>query len=67
MNTGLWLEDYQLTYQAGGTDSDYFIIRNPPLFLADSARTWLEHHPSDRIVSEEISSRVAECTHLILV
>ena len=24
-------------------DNDDFIIRNLPLFLADSARTWLEH------------------------
>jgi hypothetical protein len=33
---GLWLEDYWLTYRAGGADNDYFIIRNLPLFLADS-------------------------------
>ena len=43
MNPGLWLEDYQLAYQAGGADNDDFIIRNLPLFLADSARAWLEH------------------------
>jgi hypothetical protein len=36
-NPGLWLKDYRLTCQAGGVDSDYFIIRNLPLFLADSA------------------------------
>jgi hypothetical protein len=30
-------------------DSDEFIIRNLPLYLAESARTWLEHLPSDRI------------------
>jgi hypothetical protein len=45
----LWLEDKRLTYQAGGADSDYFIIRNFPLYLADSARTWLEHLPPNRI------------------
>jgi hypothetical protein len=28
---------------------DDFIIRNLPLSLADSARTWLEHVPADRI------------------
>ena len=39
----------RLTCRAGGADNDYFIIRNLPLFLADSARTWLEHLPNDRI------------------
>jgi hypothetical protein len=48
-NPSLWLEDYRLACRADGVDSDYFIIRNLPLFLADSARTWLEHLPSDRI------------------
>jgi hypothetical protein len=42
-NPSLWLEDYQLACQAGCADSDSFIIRNLPLFLVDSARTWLEH------------------------
>jgi len=51
MNPGLWLEDYRLACQASGVDSDYFIIRNLPLFLADSARTWLEHLPPNRIQS----------------
>ena len=37
MNSGLWLEDYWLACQAGGADSDDFIIHNLPLFLADSA------------------------------
>jgi hypothetical protein len=36
-NPSLWLEDYQLSCHAGSTDEDYFIIRNLPLFLADSA------------------------------
>jgi hypothetical protein len=49
MNPSLWLEDYRLACRAGGANSDYFIIRNLPLFLADSARTWLEHLPSNRI------------------
>ena len=34
-NPGLWLEDYRLACQAGGADSDNFIIGNLPLFLAD--------------------------------
>jgi hypothetical protein len=42
-NLGLWLKDYRLACQAGGTDGDAFIIHNLPLYLADSARTWLEH------------------------
>ena len=32
-------------------DSDNFIIRNLPLILADSARTWLEHVPPNGIQS----------------
>ena len=47
----LWLEDYRLASRAGGADSDPFTIRNLPLFLADSARNWLEHLPADRIDS----------------
>jgi hypothetical protein len=43
MNPGLWLKDYQLARQGGGTNGDTFIIRNLPLYLANSARTWLEH------------------------
>jgi hypothetical protein len=50
-NPGLWLKDYQLMCQAGGTDSDSFVIRNLPLFLADSAQTWLEHLPPNKIQS----------------
>ncbi|RLN08232.1 hypothetical protein C2845_PM11G00090 [Panicum miliaceum] len=50
-NPGLWLSDYWLACQAGGADDDLFIIRNLPLFLADSARAWLEHIPSGRIRS----------------
>ena len=49
MNPGLWLEYYRLACQAGGADNDNFIIRNLPLFLADSAWAWLEHLPSNRI------------------
>jgi hypothetical protein len=39
----LWLADYRLACQLGGTDDDNLIIRNLPLFLSDSARAWLEH------------------------
>jgi hypothetical protein len=41
----LWLADYRLGCQLGGTDDDNLIIRNLPLFLSDAARVWLEHLP----------------------
>jgi hypothetical protein len=50
-NPALWLKDYQLICQGGGAVDDDFIIRNLPLSLADSAWTWLEHLPADRIHS----------------
>ena len=34
----LWLADYWLACQLGGTDDDNLIIRNLPLFLSDAAR-----------------------------
>jgi hypothetical protein len=34
----LWLVDYRLACQLGGTDDDNLIIRNLPLFLSDAAR-----------------------------
>jgi hypothetical protein len=45
MNPELWLDDYRLACQLGGTDDDRFIIRNLPLLSADSVRAWLEHLP----------------------
>jgi hypothetical protein len=45
----LWLVDYWLACQLGGTDDDNLIIRNLPLFLSDSARAWLEHLPPAQI------------------
>jgi hypothetical protein len=33
----LWLADYRLACQLGGTDDDNLIIRNLPLFLSDAA------------------------------
>jgi hypothetical protein len=45
----LWLADYRLTCQLGGTDDDNLIIRNLPLFLSDTARAWLEHLPPGQI------------------
>jgi hypothetical protein len=45
----LWLADYRLACQLGGTDDDNPIIRNLPLFLSDAARAWLEHLPPAQI------------------
>src|SRR6187455_1851811 len=45
----LWLADYRLACQLGGTDDDNLIIGNLPLFLSDTARAWLEHLPPGQI------------------
>jgi hypothetical protein len=45
----LWLADYRLACQLGGTNDDNLIIHNLPLFLADAARAWLEHLPPAQI------------------
>jgi hypothetical protein len=45
----LWLADYRLAFQLGGTDDDNLIIRNLPVFLSDAARAWLEHLPLAQI------------------
>jgi hypothetical protein len=45
----LWLADYRLTCQLGGTDDDNLIIRNLPMFLFDVAHAWLEYLPPAQI------------------
>jgi hypothetical protein len=45
----LWLADYRLACQLGGTDDDNLIIRNLPLFLSDAVGAWLEHLPPAQI------------------
>jgi hypothetical protein len=45
----VWLNDYRLACQLGEATTDEVIIRNLPLHLADSARTWLEHLPANQI------------------
>ena len=45
----LWLNNYRLKCQLGGAMDDAVIIRNLPLHLADSTRTWLEHLPVNQI------------------
>ena len=47
----MWLEDFRLGYRAGGADDDLFIIQYLPLYLAESARAWLEHLPANNIHS----------------
>jgi hypothetical protein len=45
----LWLADYRLACELGGSDDDNLIICNLPLFLSDAARAWLEHLPPAQI------------------
>jgi hypothetical protein len=45
----VWLNNYRLACQLGGATTDEVIIRNLPLHLADSARTWLEHLLANQI------------------
>jgi hypothetical protein len=45
----VWINDYRLACQLGRATTDEVIIRNLPLHLADSARTWLEHLPASQI------------------
>jgi hypothetical protein len=45
----LWLADYRLACQLGGTNDDNLIICILPLFLSDAARAWLEHLPPAQI------------------
>jgi hypothetical protein len=49
MDPRVWLNDYRLACQLGGATTDEVIIRNLPLHLVDSARTWLEHLPTSQI------------------
>jgi hypothetical protein len=51
MDRRVWLNDYRLACQLGGATTDAVIIRNLPLHLADSARTWLEHLPPSQFHS----------------
>jgi hypothetical protein len=45
----VWLEDYRLACHTGAATDDLFVIKNLPLYLDDSTRTWLEHLPRDKI------------------
>jgi hypothetical protein len=45
----VWLNDYRLACQLGGATTDEVIIPNLLLYLADSARTWLNNLPPSQI------------------
>jgi hypothetical protein len=38
-----------LACHTGGATDNLFVIKNLPLYLSDSARTWLEHLLKDKI------------------
>jgi hypothetical protein len=48
-NPSFWLEDYRLTFRAGGVDDDLFIIQYLPIFLAETTQAWLEYFPTECI------------------
>jgi hypothetical protein len=50
-NPSIWLEDYHLTCRVGKENDDLFIIQLIPIYLADSARAWLDHLPRNVIDS----------------
>jgi hypothetical protein len=50
-NPTVWLEELSPACRAGGADFDLFIIQYLPLYLAESARAWLEHLLTDSIHS----------------
>jgi hypothetical protein len=52
-NPGIWLEDYHFTCRVVEADNDMFIIQLLPIYLADSARTWLDHLSRNTIDSWE--------------
>jgi hypothetical protein len=52
----LWLADYQLACQLGGTDDDNLIIRNLPLFLSDVC-------PNSCMLFFEEDDKLDRCKH----
>jgi hypothetical protein len=41
-NPNIWLEDYHLACRASRADDDLFIIQFLPIYLANTARAWLD-------------------------
>jgi hypothetical protein len=64
----VWLEDYRLMCRAGGVEDDLFIIQFLLIYLADTAKAWLDHLPKNSIdCSEdlkEIYTRIFQGTYL---
>jgi hypothetical protein len=56
----LWLADFRLACQLGGATDDRVIIRQLPLFLFDTARTWLKDLPPRQIQDWDDLVRVFE-------
>jgi hypothetical protein len=56
----LWIVDFRLACQLGGTTDDKVIIRQLPLFLSDTARAWLEDLPPRQIHDWDDLVRVFE-------
>jgi hypothetical protein len=57
-------EDYRLTCKEGRADDDFIIIQFLPIYLADSARAWLETSSIAGRISERSSpatSRARTC------
>jgi hypothetical protein len=50
-NPSVWLKDYHFTCRAGGANDDLCIIQFLPIYLANSARAWLDHLLRDVIDS----------------
>jgi hypothetical protein len=57
----LLLENYRLVCRVGGADDDLFIMQFLPIYLADTARAWLDQLPRNTINSwEDIKEIVTE-------
>jgi hypothetical protein len=52
-NPNIWLQHYSLTCRASGVNDDTFIILFLLMYLANSARAWLDHLPRNVISSWE--------------
>jgi hypothetical protein len=48
-NPNIWLEDYHLACRASRADDDLFIIQFLPIYLANTARAWLDQLPRSMI------------------
>jgi hypothetical protein len=67
-NPSVWLVDYCLVCSAGRANDILLIIQFLPIYLADSARAWLDHLPRSIIYSwydlREIFTDSFQCTYM---